>query len=336
MRYGTNVEGDIGLWNSRKIANLSTAEKLIFDLSNNETVEGTCFNKDRDKTNRDYIRLFRNVNIMKSINIGTHATTDNHKLQGMVKNMPRIGYYNVGMMIKLSANICTGLGLVNNSRRVIIYRGDHDSFIGQPNLPLQDIILMCEFPGYKGIQVNQLMELRGQKNWIPIVVRQNFCDSKTKCCNRTMFPICVAKADSIYCLQGLTAGDSHMIKNVKVTWTSAAEGKMPNSLYVGATRAEKISNLAFTNAISIDDLSKIGKYPSVLRQRQELQTLTDIAMHLRQNIDATVNTYVTEIQWLINYIRAHVLPTVHNNQHASNLITACINQWQTSLDSIEI
>ena len=73
-----------------------------------------------------------------------------------------------------------------------------------------------------------------------------------------------------------------------------------------------------------------------LRQRQELQNLTDIAMHLRQNIDATVNTYVTEIQWLINYIRAHVLPTVHNNQHASNLITACIHQWQTSLDSIEI
>jgi len=57
-------------------------------------------------------------------------------------------------------------------------------------------------------------------------------------------------------------------------------------------------------------------------QRQELQNLTDIAMHLRQNIDATVNTYVTEIQLLINYIRAHVLPTVHNNQHASNLITA--------------
>ena len=66
---------------------------------------------------------------------------------------------------------------MNNRRGVIkdiIYRGDHDSFIGyQPNLPLQDIILMCEFPGYKGIQVNQLMELRGQKNWIPIVVRQN-------------------------------------------------------------------------------------------------------------------------------------------------------------------
>ena len=73
-----------------------------------------------------------------------------------------------------------------------------------------------------------------------------------------------------------------------------------------------------------------------LRQRQELQNLTDIAMHLKQTIDATVNTHVTEIQWLINYIRAHVLPTVHNNQHASNLITACINQWQTSLDSIEI
>ena len=91
-----------------------------------------------------------------------------------------------------------------------------------------------------------------------------------------------------------------MIKNLKLTWTSAAEGKMPNSLYVGATRAEKISNLAFTNAISIDDLSKIGKYPSVLRQRQELQILTDIAMHIRQNIDATVYTYVTEIQWLIN------------------------------------
>ena len=68
-----------------------------------------------------------------------------------------------------------------------------------------------------------------------------------------------------------------------------------------------------------------------LRQRQELQNLTDIAIHLRQNIDATVNTYVTEIQLLINYIRAHVLPTVHNNQHASNLITACIHQHVSKL-----
>ena len=65
-----------------------------------------------------------------------------------------------------------------------------------------------------------------------------------------MFPVTVAKADSVYCLQGLTAGDRKDIKRVSLHWTAKGEALWPNILYVGASRAEEQHNFALAGDIT--------------------------------------------------------------------------------------
>ena len=114
-------------------------------------------------------------------------------------------------MVKLTCNLCISLGLTNNTRgiiRDILYRNNDGSYGGyNPDANLDEIILMIEISNYNGEQINDQMIINGQFNWLPITPRKLMCDCKSKCCSRYMFPVAVAKADSIYCLQGLTVGD---------------------------------------------------------------------------------------------------------------------------------
>ena len=65
-----------------------------------------------------------------------------------------------------------------------------------------------------------------------------------------MFPVTVAKADSVYCLQGLTAGDRKEIKRILLHWTSKGEALWPNIFYVGASRAEELHNFSLAGDIT--------------------------------------------------------------------------------------
>jgi hypothetical protein len=65
-----------------------------------------------------------------------------------------------------------------------------------------------------------------------------------------MLPLTVAKADSCYCLQGLTVGDKQIIKRISIHWTVLQEGFWPNLLYIGSSRAEEKYDLALENDIS--------------------------------------------------------------------------------------
>lgn len=174
---------------SKKKKFFSPAEKELFSLSNCETVEGTCFNKDRDTINQNFIKLFNNVRVIQSENNGIHATKLNDLKQGQIKSLPRKGFYAPGMMIKLTCNICITYNLTNNSRgiiRDIIYRTEDGIGFGgyDPKASLDDIILMVEISNYSGPQLNNNMEENNQLNWIPIIARELSCtcsNCKRKC-----------------------------------------------------------------------------------------------------------------------------------------------------------
>lgn len=331
-----HLKEDLQLWSQRKRNFFNFTEKQLFSIGNCETVDGTCFNKDRDNINRDFIKLFDSVRVIQSYNQGTHATKLNHKRQGMIKNLPRKGFYAPGMMIKLTCNICIFYGLTNNSRgiiRDILYRDNNNIRYGgyNPDASLEDIILMVEISNYTGPQLNNQMIDHKQSNWIPIIARKLQCECKN-CC-RNMFPVVVAKADSVYCLQGLTVGDNKLIKRVVLHWSSSGEARWPNIFYVGASRAEKLSNFALANDLSESDLAKIGTYQSVINQRKEMNELCEIAYQLRESSDVTIEKYIYEINWLMNYVDNKLVTNNLPNCNKKEVITTCINQWRTSINN---
>ncbi len=177
---------------------------------------------------------------------------------------------------------------------------------------------------------NSANEINNQENWIPISAITLGC--KKFCCKRTMLPVTVAKADSCYCLQGLTAGDKQIIKRVLLHWSVSAEGLWPNLFYVGASRAEEKHNFALANDISESDLVKIGTYPSVKKQQDELADLAAKAMVFRLEINATKSAFKIEIQWVIDKIKDLLLLIPETDNLRKEITIRCLEQWQKSFE----
>jgi len=153
-----------------------------------------------------------------------------------------------------------------------------------------------------------------------------------------MFPVVVAKADSIHCLQGVTVGDKHPLKNILLHWSEKAEANWANILYVGISRAEKLENIAFIGDFNEYSLRKIGSYSSVLKQKTEMQELTTLALNLRNTLNVTTSKYIDSIQWFINMIREKII--INNNTNNSEtyiqnviIINACLDQWENSINN---
>jgi hypothetical protein len=325
------------LWSSRRVNFLPVDEKKLFAITDNETIEATGYNSVRDSINVKYISSFQNIRVVKSINVGCHAIGECDDLKkGMIKKLPRKGYYGKDMMVKLTSNICTALNLTNNARGIIkdiLYRDTDGGYKGYvKNAPIENIILMIHIPSWGGKQINEQMKINNQENWIPISAITLGC--KKFCCKRTMLPVTVAKADSCYCLQGLTAGDKQIIKRVLLHWSVSAEGLWPNLFYVGASRAEEKHNFALANDISESDLVKIGTYPSVKKQQDELADLAAKAMVFRLEINATKSAFKIEIQWFIDKIQERLLLIPDTEILRKEITIRCLEQWQKSLDDV--
>jgi hypothetical protein len=149
-----------------------------------------------------------------------------------------------------------------------------------------------------------------------------------------MLPVTVAKADSCYCLQGLTAGDKQIIKRIVLHWSVAQEGLWPNIFYVGSSRAEEKHNFALEDDISEVDLIKIGTYPSVKKQQEEIADLARKAMECRLEINATKIAFKIEIQWFIDTIKERLQLLPESETLRKEITIQCLHQWQTSLNEI--
>ena len=74
-------------------------------------------------------------------------------------------------------------------------------------------MVLVEFPSYSGRSCFADVE---KSKWVPI----SECDRRDEnmCCCRRGIPLVVAAADSIHSLQGLTIGNSHLIKRLVIRW----------------------------------------------------------------------------------------------------------------------
>jgi hypothetical protein len=79
---------------------------------------------------------------------------------------------------------------------------------------------------------------------------------------------------------------------------------------------------------------KIGTYPSVKKQQDELADLAAKAMVFRIEINATKSAFKFEIQWVIDKIKERLLllPQTENLRKDTTLL--CLDQWQKSLDDV--
>jgi hypothetical protein len=175
---------------------------------NNDHVYITCFNSDKNRINDDYTEGHDNVHVLPRDVYGPHCTPVSHALLGNAKAIPLNLMLAPGMLVKLTVNIYTDHGLVNNARgRVIdiVYPPTPDdvaegnmfgSYPGRGNT----CIVMVELYKYTGPHISADLP----QNLVPIVPMTARCEKM--CCFRKGFPLRIAKADSAHCYQGAQVG----------------------------------------------------------------------------------------------------------------------------------
>ena len=118
----------------------------------------TCFKKDAIKVSSDYMRTLKGCCRVRATITGSkgHVTDDKHQLVGAAAAIPRDAVYAVGMDVKLTVNVCPGMGLCNGSRGIvadIIYPGEA-GYVRPPGVKSQDAtvfpIIIVDFADYIG------------------------------------------------------------------------------------------------------------------------------------------------------------------------------------------
>jgi hypothetical protein len=129
-------------------------------------------------------------------------------------------------------------------------------------------------------------------------------------------------------VQGLTIGKKYSIKRTLSHWTIKCEAQWANILYVGASRSEELNDFALANDISSSDLGKIGKHPSLLKQKEEMNILANKARQLREIIDITPQAFCDDMRWVIDEIkrRTEFIPEVEAVRKIT--ITKYVYQWE--------
>ena len=286
-RSGTADVASAEFWTRRQKLFLPDSERPGFaDVETAGLFVLTCTRRDRDAVNATYMRTLRNCCRVNAVATGKHAQQENPAI-GMCKNIPLSIVLAIGMVVKLTVNICPEWGLCNGSRGTvvdIIYPGD-DGYIppAAPNSGADTAavfpIVIVDFPDYTGSRVL----LPGHRTYVPIVAMERKCGAKSKCCSRVGLPlVCSAsplhlvfvcaccrlsivlvwqvcgKADTVHSAQGVTVGRGRALERCLLMWSLAAEHKCPGLFYVGASRAADVAAMALENPLSVKDAQTIG------------------------------------------------------------------------------
>jgi hypothetical protein len=243
-------------------------EKALFD--DDSTMHATCYNRDRDQLNTDYLSSRPNTIITKARCVGAHASAVNHPKAGSAKKIPISGYFSTGMMVKLVTNLLPEKGLYNNARGFVrdwFYIDGSLTYdpANQSRMP----VVIVEFPAYTGRPMTAaLADDEHKAKWVAIAPMGLRCDCRG--CHRFGLPLVCAKADSIHSLQGVTIGDDKAIKRIIIHWSQQAESLWAGIFYVAASRAMESHNVALAFSIAQADLTKIGSGEKW--QKQDLET----------------------------------------------------------------
>ena len=197
VRMGRLTAESATFWNRRQQLHLPDAEKDSFNVQAEGLLVLTCRRVDRAAVNAEYIRSLHGCCRVNSDVVGKHAKDDGGREIGMCKSIPVSIVYAVGMVVKLTVNLCPEWGLCNGSRGTIvdiIYPGD-DGYIpptaaassdqSTPNAETVFPIVIVDFPDYCGSAVL----LDEHKTYVPIVAMERRCAAKSKCCYRRGLPL---------------------------------------------------------------------------------------------------------------------------------------------------
>jgi hypothetical protein len=103
-------------------------------------------------------------------------------------------------------------------------------------------------------------------------------------------------------------------------------------MYVGGSRAEKETNFALADHIAVDDLKKVGCYPDVIKQQNEMIDLKLIAVRFSNSIDYSQNTFASHIDWIVDRVREQENSLGHHDEKTRTILV-CMNHWEQSLEA---
>ena len=332
LRNGEFHDSDLHFWSSRQHQYLPDDELAAFSLHDGDTLFAHSFNKDRADTNAAYVKGFPKVFVSHAHIAGNGHTVGDHKHLpvGMAKAVATKIYLAIGMMVKLTVNICPELGLYNNSRGVvrdIVYGGDgsypsHDAS-WQERIP----VVWVEFADYKGPPLDFWKDDPAKKKWWPVSALEKRCD--LHCCSRTGLPLVVGKADTIHGLQGLTVGDHKAIKRLLIDWSLKAENLFPGALYVAGSRAQDVRNVALKNSLCQSELDMDRTKSATWRaQSAEMKRINDLAFAARAAAPVTADAYRDMIVKFCDCVVENMPAGI--DEERRELIRSCATQWRDS------
>jgi hypothetical protein len=342
LRDGPIQEIDVEFWRGRRFLFLPPEEKCLFELYEPGVLYATCLNKERDEINQKYIKGLPDVVVVKALCTGSHATAEKSSKGGLLLKIPRMGYYAVSMMVKLTTNLLPEEGLFNNARGTIV---DIIYSLGGYSTNDKTVIptLIIDFPGYTGPPMSDDDSV--PRTWVPVSELELRCDKG--CCSRRGLPVVCSKADSIHSLQGVTIGDEKAIKRLLVHWDPASEARWPGIFYVAASRAEGVHNVAINFDVTVAGMSKLCSTDAWKRQDTEVARLISKAKEFREQKTSDSSSFrdgdperhwgskfdfATRLKWFID-VAGSQMASSNNPEETKDETRMCLEQWGSSIES---
>ena len=153
-------------------------------------------------------------------------------------------------------------------------------------------------------------------------------------------------------------GKSKPLKRIVVHWSAKAESQWPGILYVGNSRAMEADDIAIHDALSLEDLRKVGSQATWAKQHEEVDRLLTLAEGLRRKLRAestkpwhptsvSLNEaydeegdrrygskfdFIQRLYWFTS-VMATRIRDLDRPQETKQEILGCLRQWNDSLDS---
>ena len=169
---------------------------------------------------------------------------------GMASAIPLFLFVSVGCLVRLTKNLFLPKGyrwgLFNGAQgkvKEIIYEEGVDVNNALPKW------IVVHFKHYKG---PQFFSQTQQKNWVPIPQISLLCDSFTRCCERSGFPLIVEKGKTVHSFQGLTVREGKSMRRMIVHLDTDMEAKNPDLTYTAFSRVKRLEDFAVVSKASLD------------------------------------------------------------------------------------
>ena len=349
LRKGEATDNDLAFWASRSILGLKAAAAAAhandeWGLENPQALFATCYNRDRDDINQEYVIKGVEVVVVRALCSGFHATSVKPRAGGQAVRIQRTSYFFIGMTVLLSVNIVPELGLANNARGTVVAilypAGGYD-----PSNTSKCPVIVVDFLGYTGPPWDPQ-----HPTWVPIHAEERRCDRG--CCSRTGIPLGPGKAGSVHSFQGLSVGDNKPYNRIVLVWDKGAEGRFPGSFYVGASRAMGPHNLALRRTMTKDDMTTIVEGGAWKTQRIKVNQLLAKAREFRGQLALRQDRHwhsdgVGTHHWgskfdfqqrLDRFIDTHqerISQSQSILQTTKDEALQCLAQWRQSLQALE-